>query len=334
MRLKTYSAPSMAKAMAMVREELGEDAIIVSTRSGPGGRTFWLTAAIEEPPDAEDGNPSDDWGEDDAAGGGAVGAGGRIAEALTFHGVPAWLRERLSRLIADRCDADPATILAAAIDRLLAFDALDERRQAAPLMLVGPPGAGKTIACAKLLFRAKRAGRPVVALSADARRAGAVEQLEAFTRILGVPLLAVDGPQALRAALMKTAGALAIIDTAGTNPLREADMAELSALITAARAEPVLVAPVGADVIETAEQAQIIAALGVRRLLATKLDLSRRFGAMLAAAAAGPLAIAGVGVSGEVADTFSPLTPHALARLLLPQEEAVSLTPTPKEAFR
>jgi len=72
----------------------------------------------------------------------------------------------------------------------------------------------------------------------------------------------------------------------------------------------------------------------VRRFLATKLDLSRRFGAMLAAAAAGPLAIAGVGVSGEVADAFSPLTPHALARLLLPQDEVAAQTPRRKEAIR
>jgi flagellar biosynthesis protein FlhF len=333
MRLKTYSAPSMAKAIAMVREELGEDAIIVSTRSGPGGRTVWLTAAIEEAPEPEDGALFDGWRDDDEAAP-QVSAGGLIGDALAFHGVPAWLRERIGRVLADRGEADPATGLAGAFDRLLKFEPLDEKRQVAPIMLLGPPGAGKTIACAKLLFRGKRAGRQVVALGADARRAGAFEQLEAFTRILGVPLVAVDGRKALQAALAKTGDALVIIDTAGLNPFREREVAELSALIAAARAEPILIAPVGADVIETAEQAQIIAALGVRRFLATKLDLSRRFGAMLSAAAAGPLAIAGVGVSGEVADAFSPLTPHALARLLLPQDEAASQTPRRKEAIR
>ncbi len=333
MRLKTYSAPSMAKAMAQVREELGEDAIIVSTRSGPGGRTVWLTAAIEEAPEADDGGLFDGWRDDDEAPAPAS-AGSLIGDALAFHGVPGWLRERAGRLLADRRDAEPAVVLAGAFDRLLSFEPLDEKRQTAPVMLVGAPGAGKTIACAKLLLRAKRAGRPVVAVGADARRAGALEQLQAFTRILDVPLIAADGRKALQAALAQAAGALAIIDTAGVNPFRDQDVAELSALITAARAEPLLVTPVGADVVETAEQAQIFAALGARRFLASKLDLSRRFGAMLAAAAAGPLAIAGVGISGDVADPFAALTPHALARLLLPPADATSETPSRKEAIR
>lgn len=334
MRLKTYSAPTMAKAMALVREELGEDAIIVSTRSGPGGRQVWLTAAIEEAPEAEEGQLFDGWGEEAEAEAGRGGSAGLITDALTFHGVPPWLRERIGRLLGPHRDADVPTLLAAALDRLLTFEPLNEKRQTAPILLLGPPGVGKTIACAKLLLQARRAGRPVVAISADTRRAGAVAQLQAFTDILKVPLIAVDDKAQLKAALAKSAGSLAVIDPAGLNPFSEREVAALSALITAARAEPILIVPVGADVVEIAEQAQIVAALGVRRCLATKLDLSRRFGALLAAAAAGPLAIAGVGVSGDVADSFSPLTPTALARLLLPQADATAQTPRRKEAIR
>jgi flagellar biosynthesis protein FlhF len=331
MRLKTYTAPTMAKAMAMVREELGPDAIIVSTRSGPGGRMIWLTAAIEEAPEPEEGALFDGWDDADAAA--PEKATSRIGEALAFHGLPAWLRERVCRLIGERGEADAPALLAAAFDRLLSFEAIDEKRQTVPLMLIGPPGAGKTIACAKILLRARRAGRKVIAIGADGRRAGAFEQLEAFTRILGVPLVAAPDKKALRAALAQADGALPIIDTAGLNPFREREVTEMSGLIQAARGEPIFVAPVGADAVDIAEQAQILAALGVRRLLATKLDLSRRFGAMLAAAAAGPLAIAGVGMSGDVADGFSPLTPLTLARLLLPQAEPAE-TPRRKEAIR
>jgi flagellar biosynthesis protein FlhF len=38
MRLKCYAADTMAEAMALVREELGDDAIIVSTQRAAGGR--------------------------------------------------------------------------------------------------------------------------------------------------------------------------------------------------------------------------------------------------------------------------------------------------------
>ncbi|MBF0306560.1 MAG: GTP-binding protein, partial [Alphaproteobacteria bacterium] len=52
MRLKSYTAPSMAEAMHLVRQELGEDAIIVSTQRAVGGKGVRITAALE-PEDAE-----------------------------------------------------------------------------------------------------------------------------------------------------------------------------------------------------------------------------------------------------------------------------------------
>ena len=51
MRLKSFHAPSMVEAMRLVRDALGDDAIIVATREEEGG--VRLTAAIddvEEPP--------------------------------------------------------------------------------------------------------------------------------------------------------------------------------------------------------------------------------------------------------------------------------------------
>ena len=38
MRLKSYTAATMAEAMNLVREELGEDAIIVSTQRSSDGQ--------------------------------------------------------------------------------------------------------------------------------------------------------------------------------------------------------------------------------------------------------------------------------------------------------
>ena len=64
-------------------------------------------------------------------------------------------------------------------------------------MLVGPPGVGKTLTAAKLIVAAHRRGEAVAAISCDTKRAGGFEQLEAFTRILGLPLAAVEDPPAL-----------------------------------------------------------------------------------------------------------------------------------------
>ena len=65
MRLKTFTAPSMAEAMNLVKTHLGADAIIVSTQKGDGGLGVRITAAIEAVEDedhydqyVEDADPS------------------------------------------------------------------------------------------------------------------------------------------------------------------------------------------------------------------------------------------------------------------------------------
>ena len=47
MRLKSFSAPTMAQAMALVRRELGESAVIVSSTAATWDGHVLVTAAIE-----------------------------------------------------------------------------------------------------------------------------------------------------------------------------------------------------------------------------------------------------------------------------------------------
>ena len=46
MRIRTFTAASMSEAMALVRREMGVDAIIISTRNNPRGNVE-VRAAIE-----------------------------------------------------------------------------------------------------------------------------------------------------------------------------------------------------------------------------------------------------------------------------------------------
>ncbi|MCE5333019.1 MAG: hypothetical protein LLG06_00360, partial [Desulfobacteraceae bacterium] len=49
MQVKTYKAPTMDKALAMVKRELGPDAIILASRKAPAGETgFEVTAARDQ----------------------------------------------------------------------------------------------------------------------------------------------------------------------------------------------------------------------------------------------------------------------------------------------
>ena len=176
-----------------------------------------------------------------------------------------------------------------------------------PLVLVGTPGAGKTLTCVKLATRHVLAGRPPLVVTTDAERAGAVEQLAAFARVLGL----VFAVATTRAALVKAVGRAApgqavLIDTAGCNPFDPAAARGLMSLIEGL-GQGVLVQPAGLCPEEAREEARAFLAMGVRHLLPTRLDVARRIGGTLAAARAG-LALTEGASGSDPASGLAPIT--------------------------
>ncbi|MGF1641955.1 MAG: hypothetical protein ACFCUO_13495 [Rhodospirillales bacterium] len=327
MRLKTYAAPTVARAMEMVRREMGPDAIIVSTETGAAGGGARVTAALE------------DASGDDAAVGRweaevrpARDIGADLKEALSFHGVPQGIAEHLLEVARGLTGESTVMALAGAFDSLFAFEPLAERSGAKPLMLVGAPGAGKTIAAAKLATRAHRAGRRPCMITTDTLKAGGVEQLQAFTDILGLPLVTARSPADLAAAVAKADGRDVLIDTAGVNPFADVELEHLRELVAAAAAEPVMVLAAGGDALETADMATGFRVVGARKMLATRLDIARRLGGLIATAAVPSLAFTEVSINADVADGLSAINPVSLARLLLPRDTATESAPHLKEA--
>lgn len=309
MRLKTFTAPSTGDAMQLVRDEMGDEAIIVSTRRS--GRTVRVTAALDDAP--TDNNLAMEE---------ALPTADRLAETLAFHGVPADIIDRLRRETMAIAVDDPVLALAGALDAVFEFhplpdDAIDGDTR--PIMLVGPPGVGKTVTAAKLAARVALRGRAVGVVTTDTRRAGGIEQLAAFTRLIDADLKTATDAQSLADAVARApAGAPVYIDSAGSNPFDEAEMLKLAALADAVDAETVLVLAAGSDTREGAETACRFAAIGTRRLLATRLDIARRIGGILAAADAAHLKFCDVSVTPHIADGLNPINPVSLARLILP----------------
>lgn len=295
MRLKLYRAPAMADAMRQVRAELGAEALILSTRRVGDGVEVTAGLDAPEPPPVTVVAPL----QTAAA---VPPAQQRRAQALGFHGVPAALSRTLS--------AGP---LAFALSAALRFERLALDSGAAPLLLVGPPGAGKTLTCARLATRLVMGGARPMVVTADGRRAGATEQLAAFTRLLGLHLLVASQPASLARALARRQdGEPVLIDAPGVDGFDPAQRAEMAALAAAAGAEMALVLPAGHDAAESAELAGAFAESGAARLVATKLDTTRRLGGVLAAAAAG-LSLAEAGIGPGAADGLVPMTPELLA---------------------
>ncbi len=319
MRLRSFNAPTMAEAMRLVRDELGDDAVIVSTHHSRRGRGVQLTAAVERrevefepvqelPPVAED---------------------GEIAQALSYHGVPARLAERLVRAAVDSGHAEAELALATALDDYLEFASGQLPPSDGALMLVGPPGAGKTTTAAKLAARAALGGGELAICTTDVVRAGAVTQLEAYAEVLQQPLLTAEEPKHLSIMLQEfgTGHRPLLVDTAGSNPHDPDDLEILRDFVKAGSVEPVLVLPAGGDAEEMADAALAFARIGCRRLIVTRLDAARRYGGLIGAAAAGKLALAAVGCSASIPHGLKDLTPLALARVLLRDPRQPLLVP-------
>jgi flagellar biosynthesis protein FlhF len=327
MRLKSFTAATMTEAMELVRQELGEEAIIVSTQRAAGSKGVRITAALE-PADA-----------DMAVAellqqGGDSSAAEAVREALAAHGVPQRLADRLVNAARTSEIPDATLACASAFEAGFTFAHLPEHSAPRPFMLIGPPGSGKSIAVAKLAARSVLKQRHVGVITCDNIRAGAVEQLAAFTRILEIELVKARGPESMRRVVEEMTGMfdLIVIDSPGLNPFKPGDMEYLQALVEAAEVEPILVMAAGGDAAEAAEIGEAFAGVGATRLFATRLDTTRRLGGMLAAADAGQLAFCDVSASPHVASGISPISAISLARLVLPQAQAAS-TPTDDETF-
>jgi flagellar biosynthesis protein FlhF len=335
MRLKSFYAKSMKEAMQMVRETLGEDAIIVATREENGGKTVRVTAAVEQDDSYEDDfaipnfeldpegasadHDRDEWLQyDDEDEAGAVIE--ELTDIMLRHSVPEDLTDQVLSCATVLGVEQTDVALVAALEHLFAFRPLNQKKGAPALMMVGPPGAGKTLATAKLATRAVMAGGKVAVITTDSQRAGGAEQLSAFTKILRINLVKADGPKQLREAIEAARGADQIlIDTAGINPFSADETRDLARLVAAGSIDPVLVMPAGIDAEESGEIGRAYAAVGVKSMLPTRLDITRRLGGILSAAHHGGLIFAEGSHTPKVADGLFMMTPKRLAALLMPQ---------------
>jgi flagellar biosynthesis protein FlhF len=345
MRLKAFTAATLAEAMQQARDALGDHVTVMLTEQKDSGARIVVSYDPDEPrhepapapspapappPSSKPASPPPlsqkqrEWLIADPEAPQARPAAAKppartenvegmtLADLFDYHGLPDAVTSRLGPLAA-------TTPLPDRLAAAFRFTELAPPGHGKPILFAGPPGAGKTLAAAKLAARAVLAGTAVRLISTDAHSAGALEQLKAFTRPLGIEVEGVDGAIGLATLLVNkpaTPQSLVIIDTQGINPFERPELTSLGAQIVAVRADPVLVLPAGGDARESAELAEAFAQVGCSRLLATRVDLARRLGGLLAAAHAG-LAFTEMSASPIVAHGLQPLDALALARLLI-----------------
>lgn len=332
MRLKSFHGATHTEAMRLVREALGEDAIIVATRDDENGGVR-VTAAVDElqmmsqgtlPPTAAR-PPQPQTAPKPSAPMTSEGSRTleRIAEALTRHNVPPHLAESLMAASTQFASEDPLVTLGAACDAHFAYAPAtlnpqqSQSQNQRPVILVGPPGAGKTLAIAKLAARAAMSKRKTCIMTADVERAGGIEQLAAFTRLLQLSLIEVEDAHTLFDAVAMRRAETIYIDTPGRNVFDPCEREQTRALIAAANGEALLTLPAGIEPCDALDMAEEYRAIGAQGLLLTRIDLARRLGSLLRVASEAQLPLCGYCASCKVTEPPQPVNPVVLARLIL-----------------
>ena len=156
------------------------------------------------------------------------------------------------------------------------------------IMMVGPTGVGKTTTISKLAARyAYKLGQnyKVGIITLDSFRVGAIEQLQAYTNIMRLPLEIVKKPEGLAEALLRLKDCNYIfIDTAGSSQY-DIDKIELineyQKRVEELPIEKILVLPANVKHSDLLEIYKNYSRLSIDYLTFTKLDETRSFGNLI-----------------------------------------------------
>jgi flagellar biosynthesis protein FlhF len=344
MRIKRIEAATVAEAMRQLRQELGDDALILQTKTitAPGVAGLFKRTRVELL-----GAVDEDLPVSVAARAAAPHAATPATPVTVIHGrdggfrvtdAAAEARHAVAERLRSFRAAVPTAPLAspyaeaevsrrvpaeARVDEALAsacaaFDWTSLGPRARRVAFVGPTGAGKTTTLAKVAARAQLDhGRRVRLVTIDTYRIGAVPQLASYAEILGVPLTVAHTPAEVAHAMAQAADAdLVFIDTTGRSPLGpgieglkpfvDAAEPDITYLVLSAITRP-------GDAIRAAQGYR---QLGTNALCVTRLDETDDHAGLADVASATGLPLGWLGVGQEVPDDLREADPGTLAALV------------------
>ncbi|MFN3395730.1 MAG: flagellar biosynthesis protein FlhF [Thermodesulfovibrionales bacterium] len=243
MKIKRFKAKTFAEALEMVKKELSEEAVILSSEEKKGLRSYVeVTAAVDY----------DQWGGEEVKrlrGEGVTVHGSRFTdqgssappiisstppfdeikqeiekirgalEEMKFSGFEITLPENKRKIfhivrskgikeeftlrLCERAKGTEDLVEVIKGDISKTIKNHGERSGNQAIMLVGPTGVGKTTTIAKLAAQAIRKRKRPAIINLDTYRIGAPEQIRIYARILGIPLLTVSNARELTEGLKR-----------------------------------------------------------------------------------------------------------------------------------
>jgi flagellar biosynthesis protein FlhF len=316
MHLKRYQAQTVQDALRAVREDIGPEALVLSSRlvaaRGPrgwlGSRVVEVTAAAGRPDVPEVRQPSPDT---------AVAREARSAREVTARLEATGLDSSVAKAVASSMPVErrrgvSARGISATLAQQLAPLAAEDDGYAPIEVFIGPPGVGKTTTVAKIAARERaRFGNRLGLVAADGFRVGAVEQLRLVAGILGSPLSVARTPFELQTALER-AMVPVLVDTAGRSVSDDAtDMLRVIAGRADARVHLVMAADTPVSTMEKIFDR--FAAARPSRLVLTKLDDGESLAAAVSFLSARGIPLSYLGTGQRVPDDLQIASPSVLA---------------------
>jgi flagellar biosynthesis protein FlhF len=195
-----------------------------------------------------------------------------------------------------------------------------EPGRCAVVALIGPTGVGKTTNLAKLGAQfAVRQRHQVAFVTADTYRVAAPDQLRVYADIIGLRMKIVNEPREMRAAIEELRGYdLVLIDTVGSSQFNRVQLDELHAMMEAAEPTEILLAAAANTPLDDLRHiGENFGKIGPTSLVFTKIDETRRFGAMYSMALETGLPLSYLSVGQNVPDDIVLAEPAMVANLVL-----------------
>lgn len=270
--VRTYRGREMAAILAKIKEELGESAVILTTKRASSDGLIEI--------DVESGVRHSSPIEPHAA---PLPRGERRDAARALHELllRQGLREQFAKKVVDGADLSLDSLdkaAAAGLSPLLTFDSALHRDRKA-VALVGSTGVGKTTTIAKLAARIKASFDLEIGLiSADSYRVGAGYHLQTYASLLNLPFRMVDETASLADGISEAVESLhhcdlILVDTAGYSPRDSNRVHGLCSELSGLRwLEKILVLPAPSNDVDLRTASSAFAQMGCNRVIISKTD--------------------------------------------------------------
>jgi len=349
MQVRVFSAPRLHEALALVRKDLGPDAVVLDHMEGvdsQGNKLWHVHAALDSnpnPPQVSEQTVSQPHAVKESVDVRKVEASMQRLERIV-EGLGQKENDSLRKTMEDKPTQEAFDhLVKLGVASVYAFDLahtyanhlpigvstlrwaarITPRKTRTVMLLAGPSGAGKTLLAAKLATHYSMRGVRVGLMTTDTARMGGSDALQAYAGVLGAPFALLRNVEDVAEGLqsMETAQ-LMLIDTEGWNAQRlSASRQQFELWDQLPCTHRILVMPANMDEKDGMALLAESDAIQMTELAFTKLDETARPGKIINWAMVSKLGLSYGGFGSDVPGQMGWLTPQSLTALLESQSQ-------------